>query len=146
MLVLGGTLRHNPKSHKDLIAWNILSGSLGTLFQSQKRELKTEVSKRAQRKIFNWKRRQQQKLANNTKVLKVRECIRNKLPQKSKSKKRQIKRQKRFTARVTKRPTETIYILEKEKPRIFCLEQRQQSSPAVMIARLRSNRRYKSDV
>ena len=43
-------------------------------------ELKIEVSKRAQRKIFNWKRRQQQKLGRNTKVLKVREFLRNKLP------------------------------------------------------------------
>ena len=106
-------------------------------------ELKIEVSKRAQRKIFNWKRRQQQKLGRNTKVLKVREFLRNKLPKKSKNKKRRIKKQKQFTTKVIKRPTETIYILEKEEPCIFCLEKRQQSSPAVMFARLRSNRRYK---
>ena len=37
MLVLGGTLRHNPKSHKDLAVWDRLSGSVGTLFQSQGR-------------------------------------------------------------------------------------------------------------
>ena len=38
---------------------------------------------------------------------------------------------------------ETTYISEGEDFCILCLEKRQQSSSAVMFARLRSNRRYK---
>ena len=106
-------------------------------------ELKIEANQRAQRKIFNWKRRQQQKLGRNTEVVEERASMRKKLPHKSKRKKRQIKIQKHVTTKVIKRPSETTYISEKEEPRIFCLEKRQQSSPAVRFARLRSNRRYK---
>ena len=51
-------------------------------------ELKIEESKQAQRKIFNWKRRQQQKLERNTKVLNVSEVLRKKFLKKSKNKKR----------------------------------------------------------
>ena len=38
-------------------------------------ELKKEEGKRAKRKIFNWKRRQQQKLEKNTEVLDVSEIL-----------------------------------------------------------------------
>ena len=38
-------------------------------------ELKIEEGKRAKRKIFNWKRRQQQKLEKNTEVLDVSEFL-----------------------------------------------------------------------
>ena len=51
-------------------------------------ELKIEESKRAQRIIFNWKRRQQQKLERNTKVLNVSKLLQKKFPKKSKNKKR----------------------------------------------------------
>ena len=40
-------------------------------YKTRNQELKMEESKRAQRKVFNWKRRQQQKLEKNTKVLDV---------------------------------------------------------------------------
>ena len=47
------------------------------------------------------------------------------------------------TIRAKRRPICTIYILEKEEPWKNCLTIRQQSSPAVRFARLRSNRRCK---
>ena len=106
-------------------------------------ELKKEAIKRIQRKIANWNRRQQQTLGRNTKVLEGREFLRKKTSHKTKKKKRRIKKQKRDTTKVIRRPTETIYTVEKDEPCILCLEKRQQSSPAVMFARLRSNRRYK---
>ena len=106
-------------------------------------ELKREAITRIQRKIANWNRRQQQTLGRNTKVLEGRELLRKKTSHKTKKKKRRIKKQKRDTTKVISRPTETIYTVEKDEPCILCLEKRQQSSPAVMFARLRSNRRYK---
>ena len=106
-------------------------------------ELKIEESKRAQRIFFNWKRRQQQKLERNTKVLNVSKLLQKKFPKKSKNKKRRINTQEQVTTKVTKKPIGITYMLEKEELCIFCLEKRQQSSPAVMFARLRSNRRYK---
>ena len=36
------------------------------LYETHNQELKMEESKRSQRKVFNWKRRQQQKLEKNT--------------------------------------------------------------------------------
>ncbi len=106
-------------------------------------ELKIEESKRAQRKIFNWKRRHQQKLRRNTKVLNVSEFLWKKFRKRSKNKKRRTNKEKQVTTKVMKRLIRTTYMLEKEEPPMFCLEKRQQSSPAVMFARLRSNRRYK---
>ena len=106
-------------------------------------ELKIEDSKRAQGKIFNWKRRQRKKLERNTKVVNVSEFLRKKFLNKSKNKKRRINTQRQVTNKVMKKPIVTTYQFEMEEPCIFCLEKRQQSSPAVMFARLRSNRRYK---
>ena len=45
-------------------------------YNTRNQELKMEESKRAQRKVFNWKRRQQQKLEKNTEVLDVSEFLR----------------------------------------------------------------------
>ena len=106
-------------------------------------DLKIEESKRAQGKIFNWKRRQQQKLERNTEVVNVSEFLRKKFLNKSKDKKRRINTQRQVTNKVMKKPIVTTYKFEREEPCIFCLEKRQQSSPAVMFARLRSNKRYK---
>ena len=106
-------------------------------------ELKIEESKQAQRKIVNWKTRQQQKLGRNIEVLNVSEFLRKKFLKKSKNKKRRINKEEQITTKVMKRPIRTTYMLEKEEPGMLCLEKRQQSSPAVMFARLRSNRRYK---
>jgi len=106
-------------------------------------ELKIEERKRAQRIFFNWKRRKQQKLERNTTVLNVSKLLQKNFLKKSKNKKRRINTQEQVTAKVTKKPIGITYMLEKEGLCIFCLEKRQQSSPAVMFARLRSNRRYK---
>ena len=106
-------------------------------------ELKIEERKRAQRIFFNWKRRKQQKLERNTTVLNVGKLPQKTFPKKSKNKKRRINAQEQVTTKVTKKPIGITYTLEKEELCIFCLEKRQQSSPAVMFARLRSNRRYK---
>ena len=106
-------------------------------------ELKKEAIKRIQRKIANWNRRLQQTPGRNTKVLEGRKILGKKTSHKTKKKKRRIKKQKRDTTKVIRRPTETIYSVEKDEPCRLCLEKRQQSSPAVMFARLRSNRRYK---
>ena len=47
------------------------------------KNFKMEESKRAQRKIFNWKRRQQKKLEKNTEVLDVSEFLRKMFLKKS---------------------------------------------------------------
>ena len=58
-------------------------------------------------------------------------------------KKRQINALEQVTNKVLNKSIRTTYILETEEFCMFCLEKRQQYSPAVMFARLRSNRRYK---
>ena len=112
-------------------------------YMMRDQELKREATKRIQRKIANWNRRQQQQLGRNTKVLEVREFPGKKITHRTKKKKRRIKKRKRDTTKVISRLTETIYTVEKDEPCILCLEKRQQSSLAVMFSRLRSNRRYK---
>ena len=102
-----------------------------------------EGGKRAKRKFFNWKRRQQQKLEKNTEVLDVSKFLRKKVPKESRNKKRQPNTQKQITNKVVKKSIETTCISEMEEVCIFCLEKRQHSSSAVMFAQLRSNRRYK---
>ena len=91
----------------------------------------------------NWKRRQQHKLEKNIKVMNVSGLLRKKFLGRSKYKKMKIIKEKYVTTKVRRRPTRTSYILEKEEPWNNCLKKCQQSSPAVMFARLRSNRRYK---
>ena len=51
--------------------------------------------------------------------------------------------QEQVTTKVMKKPIGTTSMLEMEEFCVFCLKKRQQYSPAVMFARLRSNRRYK---
>ena len=106
-------------------------------------ELKIEENKQAQRKIFNWKRRQQQRLERDTKVLNVSKLLRKKFLKKFENKKRITNMRRQATDKVTEKPIVTTHKDEMEKLCIFCLAKRQQSSPAVMFARLRSNRRYK---
>ena len=105
-------------------------------------ELKMEEDKRAKRKFFNWKRRQQQQLDKNAEVLDVSEFLRRKVPKETR-KKRRINTQEQKTNKVVQKNIKTTYISEGEEFCIFCLEKRQQSSSAVMFARLRSNKRYK---
>ena len=105
-------------------------------------ELKMEEDKRAKRKFFNWKRRQQQQLDKNAEVLDVSEFLRRKVPKETR-KKRRINTQEQKTNKVVQKNIETTYISEGEEFCIFCLEKRQQSSSAVMFAQLRSNKRYK---
>ena len=45
-------------------------------YELRDKELKIEEGTRAKRKFFNWKRRQQQKLENNTEVLDASEFLR----------------------------------------------------------------------
>ena len=59
-------------------------------YELRDQELKIEEDKRAKRKFFNWKRRQQQKLEKNTEVLDVSEFLWKKVPKESRNKKRQI--------------------------------------------------------
>ena len=111
-------------------------------YELRDQELKIEEGKRAKRKIFNWKRRQQRKLEKNTEVPNVSEFLRKKAPKESRNKRRP-NTQKQNTNKVVKKSIGTTYISEIEEWCIFCLEKRQQSSSAVMFARFRSNRRYK---
>ena len=111
-------------------------------YELRDQELKIEEGKRAKRKIFNWKRRQQRKLEKNTEVPNVSEFLRKKAPKESRNKRRP-NTQKQNTNKVVKKFIGTTYISEIEEWCIFCLEKRQQSSSAVMFARFRSNRRYK---
>ena len=112
-------------------------------YELRDQELKIEEDKQAKRKIFNWKRKQQQKLERNTEVLDVSEFLRKKVPKETRNKKRRINTQEQNTDKVVKKSIGTTCISEMKKFCIFCLEKRQQSSSAVMFARLRSNRRYK---
>ena len=107
------------------------------------RELKIEEGKRAKRKVINWKRRQQQKLEQNTEVLDVSEFLRKKFIKETRNKMRRINTQEQISNNVVKKSIGTTYISEIEEWCRFCLEKRQQSSSAVMFARFRSNRRYK---
>ena len=106
-------------------------------------ELKMEESKHAQKKIKNWKRRQHHKLERDVKVMNVSVLLMKRFPGKPKNKKKRTNKGKYVTTRVRKRPKSTTHIVTKEEPWKLCLEKLQQSSPAVMFARLRSNRRYK---
>ena len=56
-------------------------------YELRDQELKTEEDKQAQRRLFYWKRRQQQKLEKNTEVLDVSEFLRKKV-QETRNKKR----------------------------------------------------------
>ena len=112
-------------------------------YELRDQELEIEAGKRAKRKFFNWKRRQQQKLDKNTEVLDVSEFLRRKVPKETRNKKRRINTQEQNTNKIVQEDIGTTYISEMEEFCIFCLEKRQQSSSAVMFARLRSNRRYK---
>ena len=98
---------------------------------------------RAQRRTFYWKKRQQQKLKEKTEVLDVGVFLRKKVHKEIRNKRRRNNKKKQTPNKATKTPTRTTSILEVEELGIFCLEKRQQSSPAVRFARLRSNRRYK---
>ena len=88
-------------------------------------------------------KRQQQKRKKNTEVLDVSEFLRRKVPKEARNKKRQINTKEQNTDKVVKKSIGTTCISEMKKFCLFCLEKRQQSSSAVMFARLRSNRRYK---
>ena len=112
-------------------------------YELRDQELKIEEDKRAKRKFFNWKRKQQQKLERNTEVLDVSEFLRKKDLKEPMKKKRRIITQKQITYKTIQKPIRITYIFEMEEVCMFCLEKRQQSSSAVMFARLRSNRRYK---
>ena len=112
-------------------------------YELRDQELMIKEGKQAERKFFNWKRRQQQKLDKNTEVLDVSEFLRRKVPKETRNKKRRINTQEQNTNKVVQKDIGTTYISEMEEFCIFCLEKRQQSSSAVMFARLRSNRRYK---
>ena len=56
---------------------------------------------------------------------------------------RRINTKEQTTHKAMKKPVETMCISETEEFCVLCLRKRQQSSSAVMFARLRSNRRYK---
>ena len=112
-------------------------------YELREQELKIEEDKRAKRKYLSWKRRQQQKLDKNTEVLDVSEILRRKVPKENRNKKRRIKIQEQNTNKIVQEDIGTTYTSEMEEFCIPCLEKRQQSSSAVMFARLRCNRRYK---
>ena len=95
-------------------------------------KLEKEESKRAQRKIT--------KTQDEYQGVKCKSGSTEKLLKKSKNKKRRVNTQRQVTNKVMKNFIVTRYKLEMEEPCIFCLKKRQQSNPAVMFARLRSNR------
>ena len=89
--------------------------------------------------------RQQQNLGRSVEVLNVSEFLRKKFLKKPRNKTRQINEKEQVTTKVMKRPIRTTPMLEQEEPHMFCLENCQQSSPALMFARLRSNKHYKPE-
>ena len=105
--------------------------------------MKMEAVKRAKRKSDDWKRRQQEKLKRNIKLLQVGEVLREKVPKKLRKNRRQTNTRKQTTNKEMMKYTKTSHQLLPRKLCTFCIQKRQQSSPAVMFARLKSNRRYK---
>ena len=85
----GGTIRRQRK-HRT-------KPRITDLYKTRNQELKMDESKRAQRKIFNWKSMQQQKLKNNTKALDVSEFMRKIFLKKLKLKKTRINAQEQIT-------------------------------------------------
>ena len=63
-------------------------------------ELKIEDDKRAKRKFFNRKMRQQQKPKKNTEVLDVSEFLRKKVPKETRNKKKRINTQEQITNKI----------------------------------------------
>ena len=125
-------------------------------FALRNQELEIEKDKRKQRRHTNWNKRQRSKIGRVTKVRALNSRLTKMMSRPKRKRKgtsrpvctttkfrRQTNKEERVTSKVTKRPIRTTYLLEKEEPCMLCLEKRQQSSPAVMFARLRSNRRYK---
>ena len=88
-------------------------------------------------------KRQQQKLDKNTEVLDRSEILRRKVPKENRSEKRRIKAQEQNTNKLVQKNIGATCASEMDEFRIPCLENCQQSSSAVMFARLRSNRCYK---
>ena len=139
------------KRHRKPAAQVAPPGGEGSIGQNQglqthtRRAIKNLKWKRVNdpKKVFNWKRRQQQKLKKTTEVLDASEFVRKMFLKKHRFKKRQINALEQVTNKVMNKPIRTTYILETEEFCIFCLEKRQQSSSVVMSARLRSNRRCK---
>ena len=74
-------------------------------------------------------------------MLDVSEFLQKKVSKESRVKKRQSNTQKQISNKVVKKSIGTTCISEMEEFCIFCQKMRQQSSSAVMFARLRSNRR-----
>ena len=103
-------------------------------YKLRDQELKIEEGKRAERKFFNWKRRQQRKVEKNTEVLDVSEFLRKKGPNVTRNKKRRINTQEQITNKVEKTSIGTVCISEMKEVCISCLEKRQLSSSAVMFA------------
>ena len=96
-------------------------------YELRGQEVKIEEGKRAQRKIFNWKRGQQQKLEKNTEVLDVSDFPRKTVLNETQNKKKQINTQEQITNKVVKKSIRTVCISEMKKFSIFCLEKRQPS-------------------
>lgn len=125
-------------------------------FALRYQELEIEKDKRKQRRHSNWKKRHRSKIGRVTKVRALNILLVEMMPHPKRKRKgtnrpictttkvrRQSNKKERVTIKVKKRPLRRIYLLKKEELCMLCLEKRQQSSPAVMFARLRSNRRYK---
>ena len=115
-----------------------------------------EKDRRKQRQHTNWNKRQRSIIGRvakvrvlNTRLLKMMSHPKRKRkgpnrPVCTTAKvRRHINKEEQVTIKVMKRPIRTTYLLEMEESSTFCLEKRQQPSPAVKLARLGSNRRYK---
>ena len=72
-------------------------------YELRGQELKIEEDERAKRKFLNWKKRQQQKLDKNTEVLNVSECLRRKVPKKTRNKKRRINTKEQNTNKAVRK-------------------------------------------
>ena len=82
--------------------------------------MEIEEDKRAKRKFFDWKRRQQQKLDKNAEVLDVSEFLWRKDPKETRNKKRRINTQEQNTSKVVQKDIGTTYISEMGRFSIFC--------------------------
>ena len=105
-------------------------------------ELKSEEKLRNKRKSDNWKRRQELKLKDNAEVLNVSKLLRKKAPKDPKKKTKTVTIQRKAMYGSNKESVGNPDMPVMKYCCFFCLEKRQQTSPAATFARFKFNRRY----
>ena len=109
-------------------------------FSLSDQELEIEQNKRKQQQHANWNKRQQSMIGRVTKVRTLNTRLVKMMSRPQRKRKgtnrsvcttakvrKQINKEEQVTIKAMKRPIRTTHLLEKEEPRMFCSEKRQQS-------------------